>query len=332
MATAQNSMWVEKYRPESLDEIIGHDAIVRRLKTYVDDEEVPHMIFSGPPGTGKTAAITAFAREIYGDAWRQNLTELNASDERGIDTVREKIKSIARSNTAGGVPYKIIFLDEADALTPQAQKPLRRIMEEYSDVTRFFLTCNYPTKIINPLQSRCTMLRFGRLSDDKIHSLLDKVVSEEGVSVESDRCLDRIVRDVRGDARSAINSLQSSTIEGEVTEDSVETVVGIVDDGLSKEIVELAIEGSTDEAMTMLDMELLKKGANTQVLADSFLRVLKRMDFPAPGRRRAIDKLAECDWRVSQGVNPNVQWHSFIADINVCYHLTYDSYEGGGDQ
>lgn len=327
--TVQETLWVEKYRPQTLDDIIGHDDQVNRLKEYVDDDEVPHMIFAGPPGTGKTAAITAFAREVFGDGWRSNFDELNASDERGIDTVRNKIKGIARSSPAGGSPYSILFLDEADALTTDAQKPLRRIMEDYHDVTRFFMSCNYPNQIIGALQSRTTQFRFGRLDEDEIRQLVDNVVEQEELEVE-ERALEMITTEARGDARSAINSLQSSTVQGEVTEDSVETVIGVINDHLVEEIVDKAVAGKVDEAMRLLDMELIKQGANTQILADSFLRVLKRKDFPAPGKRKAIEKLAECDWRVKQAANPQVQWHSFICDLNVCYHLDYNNYEGGG--
>ena len=324
----QDKMWVEAHRPETLDEIIGHEDQIERLKMYADDNEVPHMIFAGPPGTGKTAAITAFAREVFGDGWRSNMDELNASDERGIDTIRNKVKGIARSNPAGGSAYKILFLDEADALTTDAQKPLRRIMEDHSDVTRFFLSCNYPNQIIEAIQSRCSMFRFGRLKDDEVMELLIRVAQAEDLEYD-ETALEMIRTEARGDARSAINSLQSSAVDGEVTEDSVKTVVGVVNQQIVEKIVDLAIEGETDDAMRMLDMELLKQGANTQLLADAFLKVIKYKDFPAPGRRKIINKLADVDWRVKQAANPNVQWHSFITDINVGYHLTYDKYEGG---
>lgn len=321
--TVQNTLWVEKYRPETLDDIIGHDSEISRLQKYVNDDEVPHMIFAGPPGTGKTASITGFAREVFGDGWRSNLDELNASDERGIDTIRNKVKGIARSNPAGGAPYKIIFLDEADQLTTDAQATLRNMMEKHSSVTRFFLSCNYPNQIVEAIQSRCSVFRFGRLKDDEVRILLERITEEEDLGYE-DIALDKLVRSARGDARSAITSLQSSAVEGEVTEGTVETVVGIINDQLVEDVVDKAIDGEVDEAMEMFDMQLLKQGANAQLLADSFLRVIKRKDFPAPGKRKIINKLADCDWRVKQAANPNVQWHSFIVDINVGYHLDYN--------
>lgn len=325
--TVDRTLWVEKHRPESLDDIIGHDDQIKRLKKYVDDEEVPHMIFSGPPGTGKTAAITAFAREVYGDSWRSNLDEMNASDERGIDVVRNKIKGIARSSPAGGAPFSLLFLDEADALTTDAQKPLRRIMEDHSEITRFFMSCNYMSDIIPALQSRCSIFRFGRLGDEDLIQLCERIARKEELEYDDD-AIEKIVRYSRGDARKTIGTLQDSAVDGEVTTDTVETVTGVIDDELIESIVDMAIAGETDEAMRLFDIELLKAGANSRLLADSFLRVIKRKDFPAPGKRKVIHKLAECDWRVDQSANPNIQWHSFIQDINVGAHLTYNSYEG----
>lgn len=322
----ENTLWVEKYRPESLDEVRGHDQTIDRLKKYAQDEETPHMIFAGPPGVGKTAAIVAFAREVYGPGWRNNITEMNASDERGIDTIRDKVKGIARSSPAGDADYQILFLDEADQLTNDAQASLRRIMEQHSDVTRFFLSCNYPNQIIEAIQSRCSMFRFGRLTEEDIRGIIENVAEEEDLEVE-ESALDKLVSESRGDARTAINSLQSATMNGEITEDSVETVLGIIDDEIIERIVDLAIEGDTDMAMTMLDVELLKAGVNMNTLADAFLREIKTREMPAPGRTKVIDKLAECDWRVRQGANPNVQWHSFISDINVGYHLTMGEYD-----
>lgn len=324
--TTEDTLWVEKYRPESLDDIAGHGPTIKRLKRYAQDSETPHMLFAGPPGVGKTAAIVAFAKEVYGDAWRNNLTEMNASDERGIDTIRDKVKGIARSRPAGDADYQILFLDEADQLTNDAQASLRRIMEQHSDVTRFFLSCNYPNQIIGAIQSRCSVFRFGRLDDEQIRGIIVDIAEQEGVEV-SDGAVDKLTREARGDARTAINSLQSASYDGEVTEESIEVVLGVVDDDLIERIVDLSIEGETDMAMTMLDTELLKQGANTNTMADAFLRVIKRKEMPAPGRRVIIDKLAEVDWRVRQGANPNVQWHSFIEDINSGYHLTMGSYD-----
>lgn len=322
----EDKIWVEKFRPETLDEVKGHDKITHRLQQYAGDSEVPHMIFAGPPGTGKTATVVAFAREVYGESWSKNVMEMNASDERGIDTIRDKVKRFARSSPAGDAEFQIIFLDEGDQLTQDAQASLRRIMEEYSDVTRFFISCNYPNQIISAIQSRCSMFRFNRLSDGEIGDIIAEVVDQEGIECESG-VLNKIAESSNGDARTAINSVQSACVDGEITEDSVSVSLGVVNEEIVEDIVDMAIQGNVDEAMTTLDTDLLKKGANTNVMADAFLRVLKRKDMPAPGKMKCLDKLGELDWRVRQGANPNVQFHSFIADIHVGYHMTMNNYE-----
>lgn len=325
----QQAIWTEKYRPETLDDIIGHEPVVERLKDYVDDDEVPHMLFGGPPGVGKTAAITAFAREVFGDDWRNNFDELNASDERGIDVIRDKVKGIARSSPAGDAQFTILFLDEADQLTTEAQASLRRIMEQYSDVTRFAFSCNYQNQIIDAIQSRCAVFRFGRLSNDEMRDLLSRVIEGEDIDVEDGYLVDRIIVESRGDARSAINMLQSAVSNGELTKESVDAISSSVNQSEVEDIVELAISGELDDAMQRLDNQLLKKGVDTQTIADEFLWTIKTKDIPAPGKAKIIDKLAETEYRVLTGANPNVQFHSFIADICVGYHLTLNKY--GGD-
>ncbi|HDD05185.1 MAG TPA: replication factor C small subunit, partial [Candidatus Aenigmarchaeota archaeon] len=165
-------IWTEKYRPKTLDEVVGQEKVVEKLKAFVRAKNLPHLLFAGPAGTGKTTCALAIARELYGEEWRDNLLELNASDERGIDTIRTKVKEFARTKPIGDFPFKIILLDEADALTRDAQQALRRTMENFSSTCRFILDCNFSSKIIEPIQSRCAIFRFKPLEKEAIQKYI----------------------------------------------------------------------------------------------------------------------------------------------------------------
>src|SRR5687767_982699 len=201
-----DEIWVEKYRPTKLGEVVGHPDIVERLKAYASTKSMPHLMFAGPAGVGKTTCALALARELYGDDWTNKLLELNASDERGIGIVRGKIKEFARTASARDIAFKIIFLDEADALTADAQSALRRTMEQYP-IARFILSCNYSSKIIEPIQSRCAVFRFRPLKPDEIKGMLRRIAKEEKLDITQDG-LEAILYVSRGDLRKAVNTLQ----------------------------------------------------------------------------------------------------------------------------
>ena len=174
-----SSIWTEKYRPASFEDIKGQKEIVEKIKAFVESKNMPHLLFSGPAGVGKTTLSLVIARQLFGENWRENTLELNASDERGIDVVRVKVKDFARTKAIGEVPFKLIYLDESDALTREAQQALRRTMENYTKTCRFILSCNYSSKIIDPIQSRCAVFRFKPLSKDEIITVIDKIAHEE---------------------------------------------------------------------------------------------------------------------------------------------------------
>lgn len=324
--SVSESIWVESYRPETLDEIVGHEKIVERMQSFLEDSECPNILFAGPQGVGKTAIVTAFARQKYGDGWRNNVLELNASDDRGIDVVRERIKRFARQGTADGHDFKIIFLDEADQLTKDAQTALRRVMEDYADTTRFFLSCNYLNQIIGPIQSRCAPFRVSGLENEDVKKVLERVTEGEGIEA-SDEALDMIVQDCRGDARKAINTLQVVTQGDRLLEESLETVIGTVDDEMVKGVVDMAVGGELKEAMETVQIDILKQGIDSRTLADSFLRVIQRHDdLPDDAKVKMIHKLADKEYRTKMGADPLVQWSAFVADINVARHLSLEKY------
>ena len=181
-----NEIWTEKYRPKNLNEVVGQRHAVERLKAYVETNNMPHLLFTGPAGVGKTTCSLAMAKEMFGDDWKGNFIELNASDERGIDVVRGKIKEFARTAPLGGAEFKIIFMDEADALTSDAQAALRRTMERYSKICRFILSCNYSSKIIDPIQSRCAVFRFKPLTSEDLRGYLQRIINNEQVDIDDE--------------------------------------------------------------------------------------------------------------------------------------------------
>jgi len=199
-------IWVEKYRPKSLDDVVGQEEIVERLKAYAKEGNLPHLLFAGPAGTGKTTCAIALARDMFGENWRQNYYELNSSDERGIETVRTKVKEIARLAPFGGTTFKIIFLDEADNLTADAQAAMRRTMETYSKTSRFILSANYSSRLIEPIQSRTAVFRFRPLKPAAIQEYIARIAKGEKLKISEDG-MEALVYVAEGDMRRAVNAL-----------------------------------------------------------------------------------------------------------------------------
>ncbi|KAH9489000.1 replication factor C subunit 4 [Bulinus truncatus] len=238
--------WIEKYRPKSVEDVAYQDEVIAVLKKSIEGSDLPNLLFYGPPGTGKTSSILAASRQLFGpELYRDRVLELNASDERGISVIREKVKKFAQL-TAGGTrpdgkpcpPFKIIILDEADSMTKDAQSALRRTMERESKTTRFCLICNYVSRIIEPITSRCAKFRFKMLAENILTSRLQMICKEEGVSFE-DSAIDAVLKTSEGDMRKAIMTLQSASRlcgkEGTITKDMIFDISGVIaDDYLEK--------------------------------------------------------------------------------------------------
>ena len=272
-------MWIEKYRPKTIDEIIGQDETKTRLKGFVEAKSLPHLLFAGPPGTGKTSTVITLATEIFGEGnISGNLLELNASDDRGIDIIRNEVKDFAKTLPIDA-PFKIISLDEADALTSAAQHALRRTMEKYVSSSRFVLLCNYPGKIIEPIQSRCAFFRFQRLGDDVIKEQMEYISKQENVDYTS-KGLDMLVKVSNGDLRKAINVLQATAATGgKIEETSVLETVGGVDPNEIEKLLNVARNQEFDRAKGKLqDLIFVRGVAGSDIIREINSNITK-MDF-----------------------------------------------------
>jgi replication factor C small subunit len=306
--------WTEKYRSKKLDDnIVGQEAIVKRLKAYVKQKNMPNLLFAGPPGVGKTLCAIALAYELFDDSFGQNFMELNASDARGIDVVREQIKSYAASLPFGGIRFKVIFLDEADALTRDAQNALRRTMENTSATTRFILSANYSSKIIEPIQSRCALFRFRPLSEDHITDRLKHIAQKEKVHVDADG-YKALVYASEGDMRKAINFLQTSSTLGEkVTEDTVYKIASKARPKEVRELIDLAMEGKFENARKKLDALLYEYGLSGEDVILQLYRETIGLDMDQRKKVELIDKIGEYNFRMTEGANERIQLEALLA-------------------
>jgi len=309
-------LWAEKYRPKSLDEVVNQREIVERLKRFVAEKNIPHMLFAGPPGTGKTTIAHALAHDLYGENYRQYMLELNASDERKIEVIRTKVKEFARSKVVGDVPFKIVLLDEADNMTSDAQQALRRLMELYSANTRFILTANYPSKIIEPIQSRCAVFRFVPLKREDVVKRLMYICEQEKV-VCREKALDVIYEISEGDMRRAINILQAAAALGEVNEDAVYKVVGLAHPREVREMLQLALSGNFVEARRKLRELMINYGLSGVDIIKQIHREIFSPEVKIPDELKIMiaDYAGEIQFRLVEGADDEIQLNAFLARL-----------------
>jgi replication factor C small subunit len=309
--------WVEKYRPERLKEVVGQKEAVLRLQSYVKKHNVPNMMFSGPAGIGKTSAAVALAKELYGNEFGRNFMELNASDARGIDIVRGQIKDFARTLAFGG-DFKIIFLDECDALTADAQQALRRTMEKYTKTTRFVLSCNYSSRIIEPIQSRCVVFRFRPLQAKEVGERLREIAEKEKLTLDK-KALEAIVYVSSGDMRKAVNVLQAAAaLDNKILEETVFGVSSRAKPAEIKEMIMLALKGEFIEARNLLDKLMYEYGMSGEDVVRQLFREAMDADekeISSKTKVGLVDVIGEYDFRLVEGANERVQLEAMLAQF-----------------
>jgi replication factor C small subunit len=321
MAVDEESvMWVEKYRPKTLNEVVDLKDIVESLKAFMrNPKTMPHLLLAGIPGTGKTTVALCIARELFGQNWRTFTLELNASDERGIDTVRERVKDFSRYSRAafGNVPFALIILDESDQMTGPAQTALRRIMETSSRTSRFILICNQSGKIIEPIQSRCAIFRFSKLDRKAMIDHLCCIAKKENVTLALEAA-ERIVDYAEGDLRHAINALQTAAAykDGVVDEKTVSQVIGEASPIQVQLMIRKALYGDFVEARKMMYDLIGSFGFSGSEIFRQMQRELFKMSDLTPEQKADLSNIiGEYDYRLTQGANSDIQLSALLAQF-----------------
>lgn len=309
-------IWTEKYRPRDFEDVFGQEDIVKRIKSFVSQKNMPHLLFAGAPGSGKTTIALIAAKKLFGDSWSTNFLELNASDERGIDVIRQKVKSFARTRPISDLPFKIIFLDESDALTKEAQQALRRMMEMYTTTCRFILSCNTSSKIIDPIQSRCTIFRFKLLKKENVKSYVEKITKEEKIKID-DNAIDAIYNIGKGDLRRTVNILQScATLDNRITEDLIYEIISKAKPADISEMLELALKGKFIESRDKM-LNAMLEGITGIDMVKAIQQEVWNLKLKEEIKLKIIEKCAEVEFHIVEGSDDFIQLESLIAFLTL---------------
>jgi len=308
-------LWTEKYRPKIFKEFVGQENIIKRVKAFVEQKNLPHQLYAGPAGVGKSTLALIVAHSLFGDTWQQNLLELNASDARGIDVIRNEVKDFAKTRSLTTNIPKIIFLDESDALTKDAQQALRRTMETYIKSVRFILSCNYSTKIIDPIQSRCAIFRFKPLTQEQIKQIVGRIAKEEKLKI--DKKVYSILYELSaGDARRAENILQScASINKNITESSIFEIVSAAKPKEVIDVLNLAIKGDFLIARKKLLTTMLEHSLSGLDIIKQIQKEIWNLNIPDRRKIDLIDKCGEIEFRMVEGSDEFIQLEALLANL-----------------
>lgn len=310
-----SKIWTEKYRPQQFSEVAGQEDVLKRIESLTNSLNIPHMLFAGPAGIGKSTVALIVVKELFGKDWKDNYLELNASDERGINVIREKVKNFARTKSIGTVSFKVIFLDEADALTPEAQQALRRTMENYSSTCRFILSCNYSSKIIDPIQSRCAIFRYRLLEKKDIENVLKKIAEEENLTIASE-AMEIIYEGSEGDCRRAINILQSTaSISPSINPDLVSTIISSAKPKDIKIVLDYSLSGDFKQARDKLLDVMLRESISGQDVIKSIQKEIWNLPIEPDVKVKLTEKTGEIEFRIVEGSDPFIQLESLLASF-----------------
>ena len=312
---AQTDVWTEKYRPSKFDDLVGQQEIIKRVRSLVQGMNIPHLLFAGPAGIGKSTLALIIVKELFGPTWRENYLDLNASDERGIDVVRQKVKDFARTKAIGNVPFKVIFLDEADALTKEAQQALRRTMENYSNTCRFIMAANYSSRIIDPIQSRCVLFRFKLLEKKDIVSVIKKIAENEKLNI-SDDAFETLYEASEGDCRRAINILQATaSISPNVNSEMINMILSTAKPKDVKVVLDYALTGDFIKARDKLLDTMLKESIAGTDIIKAIQKEIWNLPIEPEIKVRLTEKTGEAEFRMTEGSDEFVQLQALLASF-----------------
>ena len=316
MGVSDSKIWIEKYRPKEFNDLKGQSKIVKRIEAFIKQQNMPHLLFAGPSGVGKTTMALLIANKLFKDNWRSNFLELNASDDRGIDIIRNQVKDFARTKAIGNVPFKIIYLDESDSLTKEAQQALRRTMENFSNSCRFILSCNYSSKIIDPLQSRCSVFRFKPLEKEDIKSIIEIVCKEEGLKISKD-AIDSLYDISEGDCRKLENILQScAVISKNIDNKTIYDIVSQARPNEIKEVLIIALNKDFVKARNKLLDTMLRYGLSGLDIVKQIQKEIWNLDISQTQKVELVDKCGEIEFRMVEGSDEFIQLEALLANFS----------------